>query len=89
MFSLENEVESLGTIGKHMQATIFSKIWYSQTVVFAPAVFFKFLKHYGVMLIYRVYTVKKVIVFPVPSRDVTNQTLPGWELLNYSRPGRV
>ncbi len=23
------------------------------------------------------YTVKKVIVFPVPSRDVTNQTLPG------------
>jgi hypothetical protein len=27
------------------------------------------------------YTVKKVIVFPVLSRDVsvTNQTLPGWE----------
>ncbi len=21
----------------------------------------------------------KVIVFPIPSRDVTNQTLPGWE----------
>ncbi len=32
---------------------------------------------------------KKVIVFPVPSRDVTNQNLPGRELLNYSRPGRV
>ncbi len=31
----------------------------------------------------------KVIVFPVSSRDVTNQTLPGRELLNYSRPGRV
>jgi hypothetical protein len=28
-----------------------------------------------------------VIVFPVPSRDVTNQTLR--KLLNYSRPGRV
>jgi hypothetical protein len=25
------------------------------------------------------YTIKNVIVFPVPSRDVTNQTLPGWE----------
>jgi hypothetical protein len=36
-----------------------------------------------------VYTVKKVIVFPVPSRDVTNQTLPGREFLNYSRRGRV
>jgi hypothetical protein len=34
------------------------------------------------------YTVKKVIVFPVPSRDVTNQTLPGREKFNYSRPGR-
>jgi hypothetical protein len=28
------------------------------------------------------YTVKKFIIFPVPSRDVTNQ-------LHYSRPGRV
>jgi hypothetical protein len=37
----------------------------------------------------RRYTVKKVIVFPVPSRDVTNQTLPGRELLNFSLPGRV
>ncbi len=36
-----------------------------------------------------VYTVKKVIVFPVPSWDVTNQTLPGRKLFNYSRPGRV
>jgi hypothetical protein len=36
-----------------------------------------------------IYTVKKVIVFPVPSRDVTNHTLPGRELLNYSRPGRI
>jgi hypothetical protein len=26
------------------------------------------------------YTVKKFIVFPVPSRDVTNQTLRGREL---------
>jgi hypothetical protein len=32
---------------------------------------------------------KKIIVFPVPSRGVTNQTLSGRELLNYSRPGRV
>jgi hypothetical protein len=30
------------------------------------------------------YTVKKVIVFPVPSRDVNIETLPGRELLNYS-----
>jgi hypothetical protein len=35
------------------------------------------------------YTVKKVIVFPVLNRDVTNQTLPGRELLNYYWPGRV
>jgi hypothetical protein len=35
------------------------------------------------------HTVKKIIVFPVPSWDVTNQTLPGRELLNYSRPGVV
>jgi hypothetical protein len=35
------------------------------------------------------YTVKNVIVFPVPNRDVTKQTLPGRELLNYSRPGRL
>ncbi len=34
------------------------------------------------------HTVKKVIVFPVPSRDVINQTLPGRELLIYSS-GRV
>jgi hypothetical protein len=32
---------------------------------------------------------KKVIVFPVPSPDVINRTLPGRELLNYSWPGRV
>ncbi len=32
---------------------------------------------------------KKVMVFPVPSEDVTNQTFPGRELSNYSRPGRV
>jgi hypothetical protein len=31
---------------------------------------------------------KKVVVFLVPSRDVTNHTLPVRELLNYSRPGR-
>ncbi len=35
------------------------------------------------------YTVKKATGLPVPSRDVTIQTLPGRELLNYSRPGRV
>ncbi len=29
------------------------------------------------------------MVFPVPSRDVTNQTLPSRELLIYSRSGRV
>jgi hypothetical protein len=32
---------------------------------------------------------KTVFVFSVPSRDVTNQTLPGWELLNYSQPGSL
>jgi hypothetical protein len=35
------------------------------------------------------YTVKKVIVFPVPSRDVTNQTLTCREKFNNSLPGRV
>jgi hypothetical protein len=35
------------------------------------------------------YTVKKFIDFPVPSLDVTDQTLPGREKLNYSRPLRV
>ncbi len=35
------------------------------------------------------YTVKKVIVFPVPSRDVTDQTLPGGEYFNPSQPGRL
>ncbi len=35
------------------------------------------------------YTVRKLIDFPVPSRDVTDQTLPGREKFNYSRPGRV
>jgi hypothetical protein len=35
------------------------------------------------------HSVKKVIVFPVPSRDVTNENLPGRKLLNYSRPGRI
>ncbi len=29
------------------------------------------------------------MIFPFRSRDVTNQTLPGREYLNYSRPGRV
>ncbi len=27
---------------------------------------------------------KQVIVFPVPCRVVTNQTLPGWELFNFN-----
>jgi hypothetical protein len=35
------------------------------------------------------YTVKKVTDFPVPSRDVTNQTLSGREKLKYFRPVRV
>ncbi len=35
------------------------------------------------------YTVKKFGDFPVPSQDVTNQTLTGSEKLNYSQPGRV
>ncbi len=34
-------------------------------------------------------TVKNVIDFPVLSRDVTNQTLPGRKLLNYSLLERV
>jgi hypothetical protein len=42
-----------------------------------------------IQLIHITHTVKKVIVFPVPSRDVTNQTFPDQELLNYSLPGRV
>ncbi len=33
----------------------------------------------------QLYTVKKVIDFPVPSLDVTNQTLPGREKFHYSR----
>jgi hypothetical protein len=43
----------------------------------------------------RTYNVKKVVVFPVPSRDVTNQTLPGREfpvpsrdVTNQTLPGR-
>ncbi len=36
-----------------------------------------------------VHCKKKVIVFPVTCLDVTNQTLPGRQLLNYSRTGRV
>ncbi len=32
------------------------------------------------------YTVKKVSGFPVPSRDVTYQTLPGLELLDFVAP---
>jgi hypothetical protein len=35
------------------------------------------------------YTVKKIIDIPVPSRDVTNKTLHGRELSNYSPLGRV
>jgi hypothetical protein len=41
------------------------------------------------VLFNRCCTVKKVSHFPVPSRDVTDQTLPRREKLNYSRPGRV
>ncbi len=35
------------------------------------------------------YTVKKVSDYPVSSRDVTKQTLPGREKFNHSRPARV
>jgi hypothetical protein len=35
------------------------------------------------------YTVKKANYFPIPSRDVTNQNLPGQEQFNFSQPGRV
>jgi hypothetical protein len=41
------------------------------------------------IFVFMVYTVKKVSDFHFPSRDITIQTLPGRELLNYSRPGRV
>jgi hypothetical protein len=47
------------------------------------------LSNYQYMDLRGSYTVKKVNYFPVPSRDVTNQTLTGREYLNYSRPGRV
>jgi hypothetical protein len=36
-----------------------------------------------------IYTVKKVLDFPVPSRDVTYHTLPGREQFNYSCSARV
>jgi hypothetical protein len=36
----------------------------------------------------KAYTIKKDYCFPAPSR-ATNQTLPGREKFNYSRPGRV
>jgi hypothetical protein len=35
------------------------------------------------------YTVKKIIDFSVPSRDVTNQTLPSREKFKYSPPGII
>jgi|688.fasta_scaffold836330_1 hypothetical protein len=35
------------------------------------------------------YTEKNVSHIPVPSRYITDQTLPGREKLNYSHPGRV
>jgi hypothetical protein len=35
------------------------------------------------------YTVRKVVDFPVPSQDVTHQTLPGGEEFNYSQPGEL
>jgi hypothetical protein len=42
---------------------------------------FRTLRNCGTLWIsdLRTYTVKKVSDFPVPSRDVTNQTLPGRE----------
>jgi hypothetical protein len=44
---------------------------------------------YSMYCTYNVYNFtlkKKAIVFPAPSRDITKQTLPGRELLNYSLP---
>jgi hypothetical protein len=38
---------------------------------------------------YSTYTVKKGYRFSHPSRDVTNQTLPDREFLDFSRRGRV
>ncbi len=38
---------------------------------------------------WKAYTVKKVTDFSVPGRDVSNQTLPGLELFNYSPPEKV
>ncbi len=35
------------------------------------------------------FWVRFVCDFPGPSRDVTNQTLPGMETFNYSQPGSV
>ncbi len=36
-----------------------------------------------------VHCKKNVTDFSIPNRDVTNQTLPGLEFFNYSRPWRV
>jgi hypothetical protein len=36
-----------------------------------------------------VHCLKRLADFPVPSWDVTNPTLPGLKLFNYSPPGRV
>ncbi len=47
------------------------------------------MKRWIVLLVLHSDTVKKVSNFPVPSRDVINQTLPSGEYFNYSRPGRV
>ena len=44
----------------------------------------KYIKHQQTL-----HCKKKFRDFSVPSRDVTNQTLPGKELFNYSRPGKV
>jgi hypothetical protein len=41
------------------------------------------------ILNYIIYCEKNLAVFSVPSQDITLQTLPGRELLNYSRPGRA
>ncbi len=51
--------------------------------------FLEFLKGDQRSLLLNTYTAKKIFDFPVPSWDVPNQTLPGREKFNYSRPGRV
>ncbi len=44
---------------------------------------------YSALRINSIHCKKKVTDFPVPSRDVTNKTLPGGKKFYYSPPGRL